>query len=420
MSDINAAWNIGQILLKPPDISRGFIFSAVLILFLLFPSISPARDINLDSIYIKSTSGYLKWLMTGKLDAYQKVGALDIDRDVIFAGWLTGDEIVYAKESAEIEENIIYSYNLNSREKKEITRIKGTITAFKPSPNGRHIIIKRMIQRVDIVPENEICVLYIPDKKITAYRSSSLLMDFSLAQDGNSIFFETNKGIEEFSLYTAISTLIIKRSAYSDIASPGITSIAFFSPDRNTCAILNGESGRYNCKIILKNSSFTISGVSSPAEFFWLDNYYFALRSGHSGNFSAVIYHIEKNTKSILLAGSLNTNITFSENPKILSYLNDQMIHLYFPAKNSIILTGLEGEDISFENSGNLFTALMYKRLFLVNLRSVEKKQSDLKTTWMGLLKAYNELLKETTDHDNEYSPNYINKKINAYRDLIK
>ena len=79
------------------------------LLIILNIIIAQGRDINLDSIYIDANSNLSKRLSTYKVESYEKAGAHFVDRNVIFADWINGSEVVYAKEFSNV--NIIYKYN---------------------------------------------------------------------------------------------------------------------------------------------------------------------------------------------------------------------------------------------------------------------------------------------------------------------
>jgi hypothetical protein len=104
----------------------------------------------------------------------------------------------------------------------------------------------------------------------------------------------------------------------------------------------------------------------------------------------------------------------------IAAFLREQIIHIFDLKKNSILNTGVEGEDISFSPNGNKFISLLYKKLFVIDLVTLNKKIIELKRSWNDISSVYNELKNKNNEFTNEYSPYYINRKISAYNDLIK
>ena len=126
--------------------SKSFKYIFLVCLSVLYSS-AFARDINLDEIYIKRSSPLLKKLIFQKLDTYAKVNAVLVDRNVIYSGWISGDYILYIKESPVANVNIIYKYHARRQKNEEIYRVKGHITHSHISWNGRYIFLKRLIQK---------------------------------------------------------------------------------------------------------------------------------------------------------------------------------------------------------------------------------------------------------------------------------
>ncbi len=390
------------------------------LLFLLYAETLVARDINLDTIYIRKSSKYLSRLLLDKLDAYQNVDALFIDRDVIFAGWITGYEILYVREVKDLNQNIVFLHHIESRKTREICRIPGVITAAKISNSGKIAVLKRLIQGNGIIPRGDTVICMIPGGKVKNFAASNAFLDFNIPAEGESVVYETGRGFVEYFPDSGRETLVLARSRYSAINDPNNPSIAFFSPDRGSVLVINGGGGSYNARVLTGARTQQVNGITSAGEVVWLSSSSLAFRSGYTGNFAVTRHDIFKNSYTHLISGSMNTGLSLSLNAKTLAFLKDQLVHVYALPNGKLINTGIEGEDISFSPVGNRFTSLMFKKLFVVNLHTVLKKQIELKRCWEKILFDYRELLKNRDELENEYSLDYVNRKISLYSSMVK
>jgi hypothetical protein len=255
---------------------------------------------------------------------------------------------------------------------------------------------------------------------MTINRTSYAFLDFSIPKIGNSIIYENKNKIIEYHLDIKKSITLLDKSNYSDIIISKNPSVALLSPDRNKFLVINGSGGYYKCKIIGKDDSFKIDGVSSSSEIFWIDNNRIIFRKGTTGNYSVVLFQINNKTEKILLNKSFNTNITFSPHPMMAAFLREQIINIYDNQKNNLINTGIEGEDISFSPNGNKFITLLYKKLFIVDIATLNQKTIELNRSWNEILSIYNDLKTKNSEFANEYSLHYVNRKVNAYNNLIR
>jgi hypothetical protein len=207
----------------------------------------------------------------------------------------------------------------------------------------------------------------------------------------------------------------VKKSEYANIVSPGAPSIAYLSPNGKKIIIVSGSGGSYRSKLIASGKTWTVPGITSASEVYWLDNNLIIYRTGDSGNYSASLYDTATQKSTVLLANSLNTNIQFSVFPKMISFLKDQVIHLYDVRNNENINTGLEGEDVVFSPDGNRFISLYLKKLFLTSFITVKKKNIEMAKTAKQIMGLYQNILDSRKDLANEYSSDYIRKKIAVY-----
>ena len=372
-----------------------------------------ARDINLDAIYINTESPAYGRLLEKKLEAYQAAGSEFIDRDVIFAGWGDGYTILYVKELPQL--NIAYAFNRVTRKTREIGRIVGTITALKHSAGGSHLFIKRLVEVPGSVPRGETLILNVATKKISVLNSTYPFIDFSVAPGGNSIMYESGEGIVEYIPETESRRVTIRRPEYADIARAGDPVIAHLSPNGKKAVIVSGSGGSYRSKMTAAGATWVLPDVTSATELYWLDNSQLVYRKGASGNYSVCLYDAVSRQSTILLDNSLNTNIQYSAYPKIITFLKDQVIRVYDVRKHAIINTCLEGEDASFSPDGNRFITLYLKKLFITGITSVIKKNTELTKKAKEIVVLYEGILGNGNELSNEYSGEYVKKKISAY-----
>ncbi|OHD63741.1 MAG: hypothetical protein A2176_14485 [Spirochaetes bacterium RBG_13_51_14] len=373
-----------------------------------------ARDINLDGIYINPESPYYHTLLEKKLEAYQVAHSQFVDRDVIFACWGDGFTVLYVKEFPRI--NVVYSYNRTSRRHQELFRTTGTITAFKNSASGTYLFMKRLLAGSSLIPRGETIVLSVTSRSVMTLESTYPFIDFSLAPGGDTLLYETKDGIAEYAPDTGRSELLIRRQAYAGIVRSGEPAIAAVSPNRKKHIIVSGSGGSYRSVISVAGASWELPGLTSASELFWVDNTILVYRVGDAGNYSVNLYNTATRKSSEILKNSLNTNILFSVYPRIISFLKDQVIQVYDVRKQNIIMTGLEGEDVSFSPDGNRFVSIYLKKLFITGISMVKRSNIELMKTANEIAVLYQNLLDSGKNLNNEYSREYIRRKISVYR----
>ncbi|MBP7734728.1 MAG: hypothetical protein KA369_02020 [Spirochaetes bacterium] len=395
---------------------KHFIFRAYISCVIIATCLSSslhARDINLDSLYINGDSNLYARLIEKKVEAYQKAGSQFIDRDVIFSCWGDGNSILYVKELPRL--NVIYSFNRASRRTIELFRIQGTITAFKNSASGRYLFIKRLVEGENSMPRGETQVLDLSAKSAVTLESTYPFLDFSVAPGGNTILVETKDGIAEYFPESGRKVIVLYRKEYADIIQAGSPVIAVLSPNRKKIVVASGSGGAYQGKVISSGRSWRIPGMTSASELYWVDNALLVYRKGYAGNFSVHLYDTTTQRSTELLGNSLNTNIQFSVFPKMISFLQDQVIHAYDVRHLENITIGLEGEDVIFSPDGNRFISLYLKKLFVTSVTTVKSKNIELAKTAKEIIALYRNLLDARGSLANEYSPEYIRKKISVY-----
>ena len=372
------------------------------------------RDIDLDSIYIKNSSPYFQKLFELKLEAYQKVDSQLIDRDVVFADWTNGFEILYIKEVKSI--NIAFLYNRKSRASLELFRFTGTPTIMKMAYGGRYCLIKRILVEESGLPTGDGFCYDIISKSKWQLPGTYPFLDFTLSPSGGSLLHENLSGITEIDISTKQSGVLIQKEMYADIISPGSPSMVFLSPNRKNMVVLGGSGGNYSARIFYANKTWSFNDIGSISEFFWISNHAFVYRKGVPGNFSVNVYEMKTRSSSIIMGDSFHTSINFSSNAKMISFLKDQVIHCYSLRENKIINTGIEGDDVSFSPDGNRFVSLLRHRLFMSDIAKTIKKQQELNSVNRSLADLYRNLQSMKSSWENEYTPVYIKRKLALYK----
>ena len=375
-----------------------------------------SRDINLDAIYINISSPYYAKLLERKFTAYQSVNSQLVDRDVIFAFWKDGFNILYLKEFSGL--NILCSYNRNTQSYEELHRIGGIITSAKNSSNGKFIFIKRLREASDFSLQGETIVFDIHSKKIKVLDSPNPFVDYSLSPGGNELLYETERGIVEFSPDTDDTNVIVAKAAYSDIVKSNSPTIAFMSPNKKKIMLVNGSGGLYRSKFISAGKSWQLAGVTSSSEIFWINNNQVIYRKGDAGNYSVHVYDVAARRSAVVAGNSLNTNIQFSNISKMAAFLQDQVIQIYDVRRNTVVNVGLEGEDVFFSPDGSRFISLYLKKLFINNVDMIKRKNMELVKISKQIQALYRNLLESKSDWMNEYSPEYLRKKISVYNKI--
>jgi len=390
---------------------------SILIAFVFLTDLH-ARDINLDAIYINTDSRLYERLLESKIDAYREAGSRFVDRDVIFACWGDGFTLLYVKELPLL--NIIRSFNRTTGRGAELFRITGTITAFRCTLNGRYLFLKRLVAVRGSIPRGETLVLDVRSKTVKTIESSYPFIDFSLAPGGTSLLYENGKGIVEYLPDTGAARVAIPRSEYAVIATAGAPAIAYLSPNRKKAVVVSGSGGSYRSRIIVPGSAWPLPGVTSASEICWVDNNRLAYRTGESGNYSVRLYDTVTRKSVPIVRNSLNTNLHFSVFPKMISFLQDQIICFHDLRGNESVNTGLEGEDISFSPDGNRFVSLYLKKLFLTSVATIRKKNIEMGKIGQRISSLYRQILGSPGDLANEYSSEYVRKKLSAYDRIRK
>ncbi len=392
---------------------------AILFLFITVNSSVYARDVNLDNFYIKNTSSYIGKLANLKINSYGIIKSSLIDTGVIYSFWVSAGKIVYIQEFAN-GTNVVYEYYLSSRIKKELVRFNGNIVYSRSSLNGNYLYLKTINQTDSETFGSEIVIINLKNLAIDKIATNSFMLDFTVSHYGDSIFIEKLDGIYEYFPNTKQDSKIVSADKYSSIRKNDDTVLLFMSPNRSKMLILCGISGVYKGLIVSSGSIYsTVDNVSSSSEVYWLNENKIIFRSGQIGNFYVSVYDVSGKKSSRISSRSLNTNISLSSD-NVVTFLEDGMAVFYNDYMSRKDVYPLEGEDIMISPTGNEFCSLYNKKLFISKRNILNDKSVELKRNASDIYQIYNKLRSSSSEWDNDYSKEYIVRKYNIYKILVK
>ena len=381
-----------------------------LLCLLLFQAELFSRSVDIDAIYLRKDSSLYNRIISEKFESYTKAGSLLVDSNVAFAVWAGNREIVYVTETAGL--NRLMVYNINNHEKREILRFGGAATSLQGRGRG-YIILKRMFMKGGL-PRGE-TIWYNPATETTGVLpGAGAFPEFTLSPDGFSVFIEGAEGIYQHRPDSGTKRLFIEKSEYSGLGSSRETVFAYVSPDSSRSAVIKGSGGQYK-GIILSSEGKPLPGVTSSTELFWIDNSRIIMRTGVAGSFNGEILDIEKGKRETLVADSLNTNISFSARAGRAALLDNQLICVYDVNDGKLFMSGLEGDDPALSPDGLRLISLFQNRLFVTRLDSLKRSDHKLKGHSAKLAELYRKASADKASHKNDFSSEYIRKKIRVY-----
>jgi hypothetical protein len=378
----------------------------LLFFILLIPLSVSSRDINLDEIYINNDSSSYKRLINLKLNAYKITKATTIDNRVMFAGWSSGKRLVYVKEYINSDVNYVYEYYPASRIRRRLHKINGAIIHAKLSQNGHFLFLKNLIINGRSI-KNQLVIVNLRKNSYHTRRSNTVLTDFTVSFYGDTIFYETERGICQYFPDQRREKLIIPKRQYSHLFSSKNTTLIFPSPMDDKILFINGGGGSYKAYLYHKNNFTKVSGITSAREITWIDNNHFSYRGGYLGNYSVFVYNAITKSNFNLVKRSLNTNITHTPYDNYITFLQDGIISYYYKTNNMLRFMPMEGEDILFSPSGNYFLSLYNRNLFLTSLTSIKQHKRELNQNAREILNQYKIIQADYSVQENSYSRNY-------------
>lgn len=390
----------------------------VIILFFLINVPLFPRDIDLDAIYLEKNSGIYRQLITAKEKLYTDISSMFIESNVIFAEWSGGEDIIYIREFSGL--NIVYSYTRSNRKKEEIARFEGTVTSAFLNRTGNMLYVKTLFYNDNAEAESESIMVDVKTKSLTKKKSGFLFLEFTLHPSGYGIVYQTGEGIVKKDSLNGEGKLLVRREALGTSFNGGDPVLAFISPDEKKTILVSGSGGTYRAKVLTPSGTIDVNGVSSNSDLRWIDNSRFIYRSGGGGDYSVRVYNITSGKSKEILTGTLNPDINFSEIPGIITCLDNQMITVFSRDLKNRIDTGIEGEESYFSPDGRKFTSIYLGKLYINSLNMIQKYKIEIRRNAENLLSLYRSAAKNKESWQNDYTPEYINKKVRQYEKFLK
>jgi len=375
-----------------------------------------ARDISLDSIYLKKSPLFFQ-LQNLKFKFYKIAGSSLVDKNVIFAKWINGNQIVFLKEFSSFTE--LYIFNRKSLRKQRIAFVKGFVSGLWVSASGRYFILKSVFWES---LEKLSGLIYIYDsmnKRFFSIKNSSIYNNFFVSLTEDSIYLYKKHSIFLYNLNLKKERIIFSREFLEKVFKRKLKNVVYKpSPNGKYFLLLNGEAGYYQT-YISTNYSLFLKGSTSLSEIFWLNNKQIVYRVGGPGFYSVRLKNIKTGKIRVLSSNSFNTNISFSTRSSILSFLNNGLISVYRITSGKISNLLIEGEDCFFSADGSRFITLFNSNLFLSNYYETKKCVVDLTNNIKKLSIVYKKI-KSKKLYKNRFSKKYILQKIEFYKSIVK
>jgi hypothetical protein len=377
-----------------------------------------ARDIDLDGIYLEKGTPIYSQIVTAKEKLFSDISSLYIDSNVIFAEWSGGNDIIYIREFRGV--NIVYRYTRNSRKKQEVVRFAGTVTSAFLSRYGDTLYAKTLFYNDDAEAESETIVIDVKTGSISIKKSGRLFLDFTLHPSGYGIVCQTGDGIVKSFSFDGESKLLVKRDDVKSFMTGSDPVLAFVSPDEKKTVLVSGSGGVYSARLLTPSGQVDINGISSGSDLKWIDSSRFIYRSGGGGDYSVNVYDVKSGKSKMLISGTMNPDINYSEIPGLITCLDNQMITVFSRDLKKRIDTGIEGEESFFSPDGVKFTSIYLGRLYINSLSMVQKYRIEIRRNAETLLSLYRHAAKDKSSWQNDYTSQYIGKKIRQYEKFLK
>ncbi len=392
----------------------------IVLLFILITVNLPAREIILDSIYIKPASSIYQNIISLKLENYKIAEAVPVDENVIFADWKDGNNLIYIKEFKDSQINYIYEYESNYRRNTKLTQINGAITSSLLSANGKWLLIKTITYTNDKTQSN--LIIFNAEKNtMQTFQSGSYFTDFTFSPDGMEYYIHSSLGIKEIRLSDGKEKIVIPSNLYKDYVTADSVVTAHFSPDRKKSAVIIGGGGSYKC-LIFKNSKldYIVNDVTSASEFFWIDLNSFVYRSGYTAFYRVEVFNTMNRTRREIGSASMNTNIIYSLKTGLITFLKESTLCVYNTSNSSFFTAPVEGEDARFAADRNRFCVIFNNSLFILKKSIIENKMFFLKRNSGKITDIYKRTLENSGIFENEFSKQFVIRKLSLYSGFMK
>jgi hypothetical protein len=376
-----------------------------------------ARDIDLDGIYLKKDSTLYSQVSSVKEKNYKDISSILIDSSVIYGCWISGEEILYIKELA--NQNSIYIFNKNSGKKKLLYRFNGTVTFSDFKINTGLLAIKYIFISDEGSSVSKDIFIDSKTSEVKEAVSFSLFQNYNLSGDSRSIVIAKKDGIYKYDPFAETNIKILDKKSYEDLSCSDNPVLLNLSPDKSKKIISCGSGGDYNAKLLSSSRVQPLKGLTSNKDIFWIGNDSFIYRSGAPGDYSIKLYDINKNSTISLITDTMNPDIKFFEQRGLLAGLDNQMIVIMDLQSKQVLYTGIEGEEINFSPDGRKFLSIYRGNSYVTNISLIEKYNISLRRNAQSLLSLYNKALSEKAIWENDFSREYLSKKILLYKKYL-
>jgi WD40 repeat protein len=132
-----------------------------------------------------------------------------------------------------------------------------------------------------------------------------------------------------------------------------------------------------------------ITGIVSAGDIRWISNSKFVYRSGGAGDYSVRIYDVSRGGSSLLISGTMNPDINFSERAGLITCLENQIINIFSADLKNRIETGIEGEETSFSPDGRKLISIYRGKLYVTSLTMLKNPDRDRVEMPQNLLESF-------------------------------
>jgi len=374
-----------------------------------------SRDIDLDRIYINPSSQIYKEITETKERLYSQIFSLQIDTGVIFSAWAGSGKVIYIKEIDTL--NIVYEYSRGTNRIRELYRFRGNVTTAMLNPAGTLLAVKNLFYSSGR-PVSQNIYINTASGAVKTEDSKAMFKDMTFYPSGDTLLVHERRGIVKYAPFTGTRELILPGSGYNDIIEAGSTVTAHLSPDRRKKAVISGGGGQYRGRLFTESGTRNITGVSSNLDLQWIDNNSFVFRSGYAGGYSVKIFDTAADRERTLISSTLNPDIHYSRDAGIITFLNNQVINVYYTKTGRTVQTGIEGEVVYFSPDSSRFTSIYLGKLWLTNINMLLRRNIEIRRHAQAMVNLYTRAMQNKSVHENDYTLNYIKLKINLYKNI--
>jgi len=382
-------------------------FVCIILMVLAFEFGLYARGIPLDSVYINTSSGEYQKLFFTRLDYYQSIGALFIDSNIAYAGWLNGKDIIYIKESGNTNDVIITT--IATRKKYTVHQFKGTVISARISANGSYIAIKYF--NTDKIPQPVLVMVNITKKIIKVYKTATAGIDYSFSKDGNSFYYKNNNCIVE-----VMGDSYREKEILCSNNAPQWDENTVLLDDNSYRLFISGTSGNYDVYMQTNKSWQKLFTTITPGEVFLANKTAF-YTGGFPGGYTVNLYSLQTGKTLKILSGSFNPSLHMVGNTAI--FLNNAFITLYDSFTHKLLPTTIESDEAVLSPDLFSIASTLYNRLFIIPVAKVIALDPQSKRYLTSLQTQYKALTQKNI-HTSPYSATYIKQKKATIESLLK